>query len=88
MDADIPLCGTAATEVPNPPRNKISADDVGTIVNLMISRLNAIRGQLVPGKLGSLVSAALGVLLNTWIISGKVKDGIRAMLIDGLAPNV
>lgn len=84
----VPLCGTATAEVPGPVRTLIPAAVVDPIVDLIVSRLNAIRSQLAPGKLGGIVSSALGFLLNTWIVKGKVKDAIKDALLNGLKPNI
>ena len=80
----IPLCGKATAEVPLPARAAIASGQLDNIVNLIVQRLNAIRPKLAAGELGKLLSAALGILLNTWIVSGKVKNAIRQALDNAL----
>ena len=81
----IPLCGKAIAEVPLPARAAIASGQLDNIVNLIVQRLNAIRPKLAAGELGKLLSGALGILLNTWIVSGKVKNAIRQALDNALA---
>jgi predicted acylesterase/phospholipase RssA len=81
----IPLCGRATAEVPLPARATVSSAQLDNIVNLIVQRLNAIRPKLAAGELGKLISSALGILLNWWIISGKVKKAIRQALDNALA---
>ena len=80
----IPLSGKATAEVPLPARAAIASGQLDNIVNLIVQRLNAIRPKLAAGELGKLLSAALGILLNTWIVSGKVKNAIRQALDNAL----
>ena len=80
----IPLSGKATAEVPLPARVAIASGQLDNIVNLIVQRLNAIRPKLAAGELGKLLSAALGILLNTWIVSGKVKNAIRQALDNAL----
>jgi len=81
----IPLCGKAAAEVPLPARATIASAQLDNIVNLIVQRLNAIRPKLAVGELGKLISGAVGILLNWWIIGGKVKKAIRQALDNALA---
>jgi hypothetical protein len=80
----IPLCGSAVAEVPNPGRSQLGPDDLNEIVDLIVARLNAIRSKLAPGMLGNVLDDALGFLLNTWILSGKVKEAIKEALQNAL----
>jgi hypothetical protein len=84
----IPLCGSATDEAPQPARTAMAASDVKEIAGLIMKRLNAVRGYLATGTLGTWISRVLGILLNTWIIRGKVQDAITEALIEGLQPNV
>jgi hypothetical protein len=81
----IPLSGKATAEVPLPARAAIASAQLDNIVNLIVQRLNAIRPKLAAGDLGKLISGAVGILLNWWIISGKVKNAIRQALDHALA---
>jgi predicted acylesterase/phospholipase RssA len=81
----IPLCGKATAEVPLPARATITSAQLDTIVNLIVQRLNAIRPKLAAGELGKLISGTVGILLNWWIIGGKVKKAIRLALENALA---
>ncbi len=84
----IPLCGKAITEVLLPPRATITSAQLDTIVNLIVQRLNAIRPKLAAGELGKLIGGTFGILLNWWIIGGKVKKAIRQALDNALAGDV
>ncbi len=84
----IPLCGSATAEAPQPLRATMAASDVKEIASLIMKRLDAIRGYLATGRLGSLLSTTLGILLNTWIVRGKVQNAITEALMSGLKPNV
>jgi len=84
----IPLCGAAAGQVLQPARNFIAQDDVKHIAGLIMQRLDAIRGYLATGTLGTWISRVLGLLLNTWFVRGRVQDAITEALLNGLKPNV
>ncbi len=54
----IPLCGTAAAEVPQPARGAMSDDDLDAVVDLIVKRFKAIAPLLVP-KLPSIAVHAI-----------------------------
>ena len=62
----------------------VASAQVNEIAGLIMKRLNAIRGSLAVGTLGTWISRVLGFLLNTWIIRGKVQDAITEALLKGL----
>jgi len=82
----IPLCGTATLEVPEPVRNAISESDVDVIVGEITTRLNSIRSKLVPGKLGSILSTVVCLLLNFPILRGIVQKAIKEAIVNVLNP--
>jgi len=84
----IPLVGSAALEVPMPARAQMTTDEVGDIATQIMQRLNAIRDHLVPGKIGVVVSKALGFVLDTWIIKDEIHHAIKDQLIAALGTNV
>ena len=55
----IPLCGTAAEEVPQPARASISDDDLDDVVDLIVKRLKAVVPLLLP-KLPSIAVHVVG----------------------------
>ncbi|MBV8630848.1 MAG: hypothetical protein JOZ83_07995 [Silvibacterium sp.] len=67
----IPLCGTAANEVPEPERAKISAARLGHVLNWIIDRLHAVAKPLVGNLITSDLEAwtarsAVDTLISTW----------------------
>jgi Patatin-like phospholipase len=71
----IPLCGTAATEVPEPERAKISSARLGHVLNWIVDRLHAISKPLIASVITSefdswAARSAVDTLISTW---GKAK---------------
>ena len=74
----IPLCGTAAAEVPQPARASMSDDDLDGVVDLIVKRFKAVVPLLLP-KLPSIAVRAVDffVALNE---KGKLKKYLRTQL--------
>ena len=71
----IPLCGTAVSEVPAPPRATITSVRVGHILNWIVDRLHVVPKPLLESALGTGIENwaarnAVDTLISTW---GKAK---------------
>src|SRR5262249_25238328 len=80
----IPLCGSAAVEVPPPARATITQERLNDVVKWAVSRLQAVAKPLIAAALGTgfndfAVREAADLLINTW---GKNK--LKAALQDAL----
>jgi hypothetical protein len=85
----IPLCGTAAPEVPSPQPATITSARVGHIVNWVVDRLHAISKPLLEGVIDSELEAwaarsAFNTLISTWG-KRKINSFIRKELSDVIA---
>ncbi|MGC2659916.1 MAG: hypothetical protein WA324_18315 [Bryobacteraceae bacterium] len=79
----IPLCGTATTEVPEPPRMKITDANLDQIAKLIIQRMKALLPGLLkgfPSQLAKIVieGEIMGYLLTA--APGELKKYLRAQL--------
>lgn len=86
----IPLCGTAAHEVPEPERAKIAADRLGHVLNWIIDRLHAVSGPLVASVIKADFEAwaarsALDTLISTWG-KAKVREVLETQLKEVIEP--
>jgi hypothetical protein len=82
----IPLVGSAALEVPEPVRAKISPKSLDDIASLAVSRIKALKSPLLSGA--PTVLRALAATVLVWPFSLLVKSKIRATLASALCPNV
>jgi hypothetical protein len=83
----IPLCGTAAAEVPEPARATITSARVGHIVNWAVDRMHALSKPLIEQMLGTgfeswTARSAADALIST-VGKAKLNDYLRKQL-DGL----
>jgi hypothetical protein len=74
----IPLCGTAADEVPRPARASMSDDDLDEIIDLILKRFKAVAPLLLP-KLPS-TAVHLVDFLAALHEEGEVKKYLRSQL--------
>ena len=82
----IPLCGTAFIEVPPPIRETMSEDDLESVVDQVMHRIDGIKGPLLEGA-----PEIIKVLVNvaTWgPFSGPLKDAISNKLRSSLEDNI
>jgi hypothetical protein len=86
----IPLCGTAAIEVPAPAPGKISSARVGHIVHWIVDRLHTISKPLLAGVIDSDFEAwaarsALDTLISTWgkrKINSFIRKELNGVVVD------
>ena len=86
----IPLCGTAASEVPAPQQAKITSARVGHIVNWIVDRLHAISKPLLAGVIDSefevwAARSALDTLISTWgrrKINSYIRKELNNVIVD------
>lgn len=84
----VPLCGTAAVEVPQPLRATISQARVNNIIDWSVNRLHTVAKPLLKDLIGSgfedfAVQAALHVLISTW-----AKNKIKTVIEQQLGPSI
>jgi hypothetical protein len=74
----IPLCGTAAEEVPRPPRASMSDDDLDGVINSIVGRFKAVAPLLLP-KLPSVAVHAVDFFVAL-TEKGELKKYLRNQL--------
>jgi predicted acylesterase/phospholipase RssA len=82
----IPLCGTAAVEVPAPDRATITSSRVGHVVNWIVDRLHAVTKAVVDSTIGTgfeswAIRSAADGLISTWG-KAKLKAALQKQLGD------
>lgn len=82
----IPLCGVAATQVPEPARATIKQERLNDVVTWSIKRLQAVAKPLIGIALGSgvedfAIRQAIDLLINTWA-KNKLKAALQKELRD------
>jgi hypothetical protein len=85
----IPLCGTAAMEVPEPSRATITTARLGYVLNWIVDRLHAIAKALIASAITSDIErwrarSALDTLISTWG-KAKLKEVLQTELKDVIA---
>lgn len=79
----IPLCGTAAQEVPEPKRATIAADDLEKVLGWIVNRLHAVSRPLIDGAVSDEFERAVLLGAATPLIA-LAKPKLRALLRDKL----
>ena len=86
----IPLCGTAAEEVPEPKRATISAARLDEVLSWIVKRLHAVSGPLIeglnmpaPDKVG--LHGAANILIST-LARTKLRDALQTQLQEVIEP--
>ncbi len=82
----IPLCGTAAPEVPAPDRATITSARVGHVLNWIVDRLHSVTKPLLETAIGSgfeswAARGAVDTLISTWG-KAKIKEVLQKELGD------
>ncbi|MGA2814166.1 MAG: patatin-like phospholipase family protein [Candidatus Acidiferrum sp.] len=84
----IPLLGSASAEVRAPSRGVITEDKIKTIANMVLSRVNAIKGPLLTGAPAAwLLKTLIGIACNPPIRLFTRRKVVNA-LKTGLSPDV
>jgi hypothetical protein len=84
----IPLVGSAFNPVPNPARGSITKDAVGTIADLILKRLDAIKGPLLADAPFAWLLKRFVGLLCSWPARLLVRTKIADALASALSPDV
>ena len=86
----IPLCGTAAQEVPEPAHAKITAARLSHVQNWIVDRLHAVAKPLIASVITSdfeswAARSALDTLISTWG-RAKLREVLEAQLQEVIEP--
>ena len=86
----IPLCGSAAAEVPEPERAKITMTRLGHVLNWIVDRLHAVSKPLIGSVVTSdfnlwAAQSALDTLISTWG-RAKLREVLETQLKEVIEP--
>jgi hypothetical protein len=84
----IPLVGTACSPMPKPARGAISKKTLESIADLIIQRLNAIKGPILDGAPAAWFLKLVVGALCTWPARPMVRGKIMGQLTAALQPDV